>query len=117
MPFIEGLAEQKAALKRIKDNLKEVDDINTFIKSVVEYSKKAKNTSYNIEVAFIMDEQGSLQKFKSPLVISDPSYILEAAQQYKTSIVNSIKADADKHHISLEAQDKAKLDWEYVPEK
>ena len=116
MPQIEGLKEQKAALQRVKQNLKVIENINSFIKSVAKLSKEPKaNIQHQIEVSVESGED--FKRFKCPMVISDNNYIFEAVLKYKKSIVEKVNEDTSKYHISLSAQETAALEWEFVSEQ
>lgn len=110
MPQIEGLKEQQEALKRVKNNLKEVEDINSFLKGVSALPvDEGCDISYVITVT--ATNQDTLKRHRCPLLLSDNRYILEAALKYKESIVKKVRQDSDDYRITLSPKDNATLDW------
>lgn len=110
MPQIEGLKEQQDALKRVRNNLKEIEAINNFLKSVsaLKDAEDAK-VSYSVSVSVGAGE-GS-KRYKAPIQVSDNKYILNAALQHKQSIVATVKKDAADYRIGLSPKETAVLDW------
>lgn len=110
MAQIEGLKEQQAALTRVKNNLKKVEEINDFLKSVAKLSGSENvDVAYNVSVSFVDGED--IKRFRCPLVIEDNKYILESAQKYKESIVAEVRKDSETYRITLSPKENATLDW------
>lgn len=115
MAMIVGLDEQQAALKRVKDNLKEVASINRDLASIKEYVAKAKTKEYNLACKFLFSDD-SIKRIKVPLVIEDSDFIISALMKHKETIVKLIKDDAGKYHISLSPQEESSLLSENIAE-
>lgn len=108
MAVIAGLEEQKAALKRVRDNLKEVEEINESLSNIKAYVADAKSKEYKLECSFLFKDD-SLKKIKIPIVINDVEFILNSLKTYKDDIVKNIKADSSEFHISLSPQEESSL--------
>lgn len=104
MPIIEGLEEQKAALKRVKEYLTELENINEFIDNLLKFSKETDNVKYIIEVAFKLNDDEN-RRLRNPIIVPDNNYILECVLKYKESIAEKTKKDALEHNITLTPQD------------
>ena len=110
MPQIEGLKEAQDALARIKHYLKDIDDINNFLKNVSTLSKDASvSATHSILITFTSG--ADIKKFKSPMEVSDNQFIFDAVRAYKESIVAKVKKDSSDFHIALSPKDIEILDW------
>lgn len=113
MPEIEGLKEQQDALKRIKSNLKEIEDVNKFLKGVSELAANGDvQGAHEILISFTDGED--VKRFRCPLRVPDNRFVFEAAQAYKDEIVRKVRQDATDYRISLSPKDNATLDWRLV---
>lgn len=108
MAEIEGLREQKEALKRVKDGLKEVEGINEYLSSIESYVAEATKKEYKLECSFLFKDD-SIKKIKIPIVVNDVEFILSSLRTYKDEVVNSIKNDSSRFHISLSPQEESTL--------
>ena len=108
MASILGLEEQKAALRRVKDNLGEIRKINGYITNLKEYIAQAKEQEYTLECKFVL-ENDSLTRLRVPVTITDSDFIFNALKEHKREIVKQIKEDTSKYHIALSQQEEASL--------
>lgn len=109
MAQIEGLKEQQDALKRIKNNLKDIQDTNSLIRSILTLSEDASlHVSYDVTITF--EKDSDIKRFKTPIVFQDNRVILEAVQKYRDSIIAKVKEDSTLYRISLNPQEHALLE-------
>lgn len=113
MAQIEGLNEQQEALKRVTQNVKKIEEINSFLKNVSSLSKDSSvSLSYNISVSVVNGTDN--KKFKCPMILQDNHSILDGVQEYKNSIVALVRQDSAQYRIVLTPKENATLDWKLV---
>lgn len=113
MAQIEGLEEQKDALKRINSNLKSIEEVNSIMKGIMSLSKDENvSVSYDITISFVTDND--IKRFKCPIIFDNNQHVLEAVQRYKDSIVAKVKEDSTMYRIALTTQEHAMLESELV---
>lgn len=108
MAEIAGIKDQKAALKRVNDNLKEVKEINEILSNIESYINDAVEKEYKLDCTFLFKDK-TQKKLKFPVLIDDVSFILKSLQTYKNGIVAKIKEDSQQYHIALSPQEESSL--------
>lgn len=108
MAEIAGIKEQKAALKRVNDNLKEVEEINEILSNIEKHIAEAVEKDYKLDCTFLFKDK-TQKKLKFPVLIDDVSFILNSLQAHKNGIVAKIKEDSQLYHIALSPQEESSL--------
>ncbi len=104
MAFIEGLEDQKAALKRVKDNLTEISKTDESISNLEMYANGATKKEFRIECEFIMPDD-SLKKLKIPVQINDNKFLLDALLRQRETVAAKVREDSSKYRITLSPQE------------
>lgn len=110
MPQILGLEEQKQALNKISQMLKELSSINEFL--------EMENSTSLYEISFVKEEpenemdseenekkKGKKQKVSAPFLCPDPQIVRQYVLAYKNERVNTVRELADTYRISLNYDD------------
>lgn len=108
MPKLLGMDERKAAFKRVSDNLKEITAINTSLEGVSRLTKDG-SLSADYEVTITFSTESDTKRFKCPLSVDNPQFILDSMKKYKQSIVNQIRSDCAHYDIELSVNEEADL--------
>lgn len=108
MASILGLEEQKAALDRVKDNLKKISKINANLEHLKEYLEQASAKEYRLECRFDLPT-GESKRISVPVKMDDSSFVVNALKEHKSEIVKQIQTDASKFRIALSEQEEASL--------
>lgn len=106
MAFIEGLEEQRAALARIKSNLKEINSINEAISNIEKYVSDAVSKKYEIKCEFVFKDE-SLKRISVPIELDDENdLVITSLKKHKETVAELIRKDSSEYKISLTEQEK-----------